>query len=105
MNDTRTARPMILAYLAALAVLVLFSSALGFLITTFLFAFSGGQARMVAVVNIGALVVVVVLILVAVVAWVIRSPVEAIKWTAIATGVAWLTAIIVEWILSFSLGA
>lgn len=96
---------MILAYLAALAVLVLFSSALGFLITTFLFAFSGGQARMVAVVNVGALVVVVVLILVAVVAWVIRSPGEAIKWTAIATGVAWLTAIIVEWILSFSLGA
>ena len=96
---------MILAYVAAVAVIVLFSSAVGYLLTTFLFAFSGGQYRMVRVVNLGALIVIAVLIVVAVVAWLVRSPAAAIKWTAIATGVAWLVAVIVEWVISFSLGA
>jgi hypothetical protein len=29
----------------------------------------------------------------------------AVKWVAIATGASWAIALIVEWILSFSLGA
>jgi hypothetical protein len=76
-----------------------------FLATTFLFHFSSGQDRMGPVVNYGALAVVAGTSLLAVVTWRIRSPAAALKWTAIATPVAWVAAALVEWVLSFSLGA
>jgi hypothetical protein len=60
---------------------------------------------MVQVVGIGAVSVITVDVLVAVVAWRLRSPVAAIKWTAVATGAGWVVAIIAEWLISFSLGA
>ena len=74
-------------------------------VTVFLFAFSGGQARMEPVVNYGALAVVAATILVAIVSWRARSPAEAVKYTAIATGVLWVAALIGEWGFSFTLGA
>ena len=76
-----------------------------FLATTFLFHFSSGQDRMGPVVNYGALAVVAGTSLLALIAWRIRSPAAALKWAAIATPVAWVAAALVEWVLSFSLGA
>jgi hypothetical protein len=66
-----------------------------------------GRARtspLLAVVAI-ALVVVGLGALVAAGTWIFRSPVAAIKWAAIATGVGWVAAIISEWLISFKLGA
>lgn len=60
---------------------------------------------MVAVVNLGALAVISLGILVAAVTWRVRSAAAAIKWTAIASGVGWLAALVSEWLLSFKLGA
>jgi hypothetical protein len=88
-----------------LAAIVLPAAGFGYVITTFLFAFSGGQYRMVQVVGIGAMAVIAVNVLVAVVAWRLRSPGAAIKWTAAAVGASWAVALIAEWLLSFSLGA
>jgi hypothetical protein len=75
------------------------------LVTTFLFNFSAGQSRMGPVVNYGALAVIAATALVAVVTWRTRSPADAVKYTAIATGVLWVVALIVEWGFSFALGA
>ena len=88
----------------ALAVVVLAAGAFGYLVTTFLFAFSSGQFRMVQVVNLVALAVIVSSFVVAAVAWIVRSPIDALKWTVIATGVGWVAAIAIEFVLSFSLG-
>ena len=93
------------ASIVVIAAILLPTSAFGYLVTTFLFAFSGGQYRMVQVVNAGALLVVGLVTVVAIVAWWRTSPDGAIKWTAIATGIAWLAAIAVEWALSFEFGA
>ena len=60
---------------------------------------------MVTVVNVGALAVIGLNLLVAMVAWRLRSPIAAIKWTAVAAGAAWVLALLTEWIISFSLGA
>ena len=83
-GPTRTSAPL---GMVAIAVIVLGVAAVGYLVTTFLFAFSGGQYRMVAVVNLGAVAVISLGVLVAAVKWIVRSSAEAIKWTAIATDV------------------
>ncbi len=76
-----------------------------YLVTTFLFHFSSGQDRMGPVVNYSALGVVAGTLLLAPVVWKVRSPGAALRWTAIATPVAWVVAVIVEWGLSFAFGA
>jgi hypothetical protein len=75
-----------------------------FLVTTFLFHFSGSQVRMGPVVNYGALAVIAGTMLLAAIAWKIRSPTAAVASAAIATPVAWAVAVFVEWLLSFALG-
>jgi len=92
-------------WVLVLATIVLPAAGVGYLVTTFLFAFSGGQFRMVQVVGIGAVAVITVNVVVAGLAWRLRSPVAAIKWTAAAVGASWAVALIAEWLLSFSLGA
>ncbi len=77
-----------------------------FLVTTFLFAFSGGQYRMVPVVQYGALTAIGASAIAAAAAgWRLRSGYAATIATAIATGVAWMAAVLVEFGLSFFLGA
>ena len=105
MGDTGPSRTSAPLGMVAIAVIVLGVAAVGYLVTTFLFAFSGGQYRMVAVVNLGAVAVISLGVLVAAVKWIVRSSAEAIKWTAIATGGGWVAALIAEWLFSFSLGA
>jgi hypothetical protein len=68
-----------LAMAAAIAAVVL-AAAFGYLVTTFFFAFSGGQARMVGVVNLVAVSVVVSSFAVAAVVWVLSSPMHALQW-------------------------
>lgn len=105
MRNAGPARTPALLLIVAIAAIVLPAAGVGYLATTFLFAFSGGQYRMVEVVNVGALAVIGLDVLVALVTWTLRSPAAAIKWTAIATGVGWVAAVIVEWLVSFTLGA
>lgn len=81
------------------------AAAFMFLVTTFLFHFSGGQSRMEPVVNYGALAVIAATALVALVTWRRRSQADAVKYTAIATAVFWVAAVFVEWGFSFALGA
>jgi hypothetical protein len=71
----------------------------GFLygVSVFLFAFSGGQYRMVDVVNYAALAVIALMIVLAAIVWKIRSPAAATKFSAIGTPVAWVVALFVEW--------
>jgi hypothetical protein len=88
----------------AIAVVVLAAGAFGYLLTTFLFAFSGGQYRMVAVVNLVAVAVVVASFVVAALTWMLRSPMHALQWAAIGTTIGWIVAIAIEFVLSFSLG-
>jgi hypothetical protein len=88
----------------AIAVVVLAAGAFGYLLTTFLFAFSGGQYRMVAVVNLVAVAVVVASLVVAALTWILRSPMHALQWAAIGTSIGWIVAIAIEFVLSFSLG-
>src|SRR5256885_8528870 len=92
-------------WVIALAGIVLAPGAFGYLATTFLFAFSGGQYRMIAVVNVVALVVVALGAVVAALAWRLRSAAAAVILTAIVTGAGWVAAVIGEWLLSFRLGA
>ena len=105
MNRPGPAAPPAFVWVLVLAAIVLPAAGFGYLVTTFLFAFSGGQYRMVAVVNAGAAAVLALDVLVAALAWLLRSPVAAVKWTAITTGAGWVVAVIAEWLLSFSLGA
>jgi hypothetical protein len=104
-GSPRPAKVSVPLVILAIAAIVLGAAAGGYLVTTFLFAFSGGQNRMVVVVNLGALIVVALDILVAAATWILRSPADAIKWTAIAAGAGWAAALIAEWVLSFWLGA
>jgi hypothetical protein len=94
-----------LALAVSLFLVIVPAAAFMFLVTTFLFSFSSGQSRMGPVVNYGALAVIVIAVLVAAVAWRLRPPNQAIKYTAIATGVLWVVAVFAEWGLSFALGA
>jgi len=81
------------------------SAGVMYLITSFLFAFSGGQYRMVPVVGYGALAVIGATLSIAIVVWRLRSLAAAVKWAAIATALGWALAIVGEWILSFGLGS
>ena len=95
MGDPRPAKTSAVPLLIAIALIVVSAGGFGYLVTTFLFAFSGGQYRMVAVVNVVALMVVA-----------LGAGAAAVSWrTAIATGIGWVTAIVAEWLISFSLGA
>ncbi len=105
MGDRGPATTPAAIWIVAIAAIVLPAAGFGYLVTTFLFAFSGGQSRMVAVVNLGALTMIGLDGVVAAVAWRLRSPAAAVKWTAIATGVGWLATVIAEWLISFRLGA
>jgi hypothetical protein len=92
-------------WIGVIVLVVLAVGAVGYLVSTFLFAFSGGQYRMVEVVNLGALAVIAVGVITAAALWKLRSPVAGVVGAAMATGVAWIIAMIAEWVLSFSLGA
>jgi hypothetical protein len=84
---------------------VLLAGAFMYLVTTFFFGFSGGQYRMGPVVVYGALAAMAATLIVAAIAWRIRSPAAATAWAGIATAVAWAVAIFVEWRMSYVLGA
>jgi hypothetical protein len=58
MNASRPTAKQRLLWAVLIGSMVLVAAAFGYLVTTFLFAFSGGQYRMVTVVNTGALAVV-----------------------------------------------
>jgi hypothetical protein len=91
----------------AILIVLLIAVISGFMyaVSTFLFAFSGGQSRMVPIVEYGAIAVVAAMILLAAIVWRLRSPVTAAKYAAIATPAAWVVAMFVEWALSFEFGA
>ena len=75
-----------------------------YLITTFLFAFSGGQVRMVPVVNSGFLIVSAGVLIMGMISLIIsQSLSKAIKSMLITTVFAWLLTWITYWILSFRL--
>src|SRR2546430_11149350 len=82
----------------AVVLLVAVSAGLMYLITSFLFAFSGGQYRMVPVVGYGALAVIGATLLIAIVVWRLRSLAAAVKWAGLAPGLGWGPATIGEWI-------
>ena len=107
MHDT--ARPMALGVKVVIALLIGFViaiiSGVMYEVTIFLFYFSGGQSRMGPVVNYGALVVIAATVLFAAIVWRKRSPTTAAISAAIGTPVAWVAAIVVEWGISFELGA
>ena len=84
----------------ALVIIIGLGGGFMWLVTTFLFHFSGGQVKMGPVVDYGALVVIGLTILVAVAAWIFRSPVAAVKVAAITAAVAWVVAVFVEWLFS-----
>ena len=94
----------VIVALAAVFIIVAISGFFFFL-TTFLFAFSGGQYRMEPVVQYGALAVIAAMVLLAAVVWKLRSPTAAVLCAAIATPAAWVVAMMVEWAFSFVLGA
>ena len=75
-----------------------------YLITTFLFAFSGGQYRMVSVVGYGAMAVAAGTLLVTAIVWMQRSLAAAAKTAGLALAVGWVAAVFVEWLLSLVLG-
>lgn len=104
-SGTRPARIPAALAIVAIAAITVPAAGFGYLVTTFLFAFSGGQYRMVAVVNAGALTVITLTVVIGAAAWRLRSPVAAIISTAIATWVLWVAALIAEWLISFRLGA
>jgi uncharacterized membrane-anchored protein len=85
--------------IAGLAIVFIIGLVSGFmyLVTTFLFNFSGGQVRMGPVVHYGAIAVVALMLLLAVIVWRVRSPIAALVVAAIATPVAWVLAVVVEW--------
>ena len=93
------------AWLVITGATIVVSAAFMFGVTTFLFAFSGGQSRMVAVVNFGAVAMIAIGVVTAVVAWIVRPGATAAIVTAAVTGAGWLVTAIVEFILSFWLGA
>src|SRR2546421_2926829 len=104
MGDTGPARTSAPLGTVAVTGIVLGVAAVGYLVTTFLFAFSGGQYRMVAVVNLGAVAVISLGVLVAAGGWVGRSSAEGIKWTGLAKGGGLGAAPHPAWLVSLSLG-
>lgn len=84
----------------ALVVIIGLGGGFMWLVTTFLFHFSGGQVKMGPVVDYGALVVIALTALLTVITWMVRSPAAALKVGASATAVAWVVAVVVEWAFS-----
>ncbi|HEX2680590.1 MAG TPA: hypothetical protein VHM88_21360 [Candidatus Acidoferrales bacterium] len=93
------------AWLVIIAAGIVVSAAFMFGVTTFLFAFSSGQSRMVQVVNYGALAMLVISVVTAIASWILRPGATAAKATAAVVAVGWFVTTIVEFILSFFLGA
>jgi len=81
------------------------AAAFGWLVTTFLFAFSGGQYRMVPVVGYGVAAMIVVPLGAAAVVWKLRSAPAGLLAAVAAAGIGWIVTLVVEWLISFSLGA
>jgi len=98
-------RPPTWATVLSIALIVGLIAPVMYLVTTFLFHFSGGQYRMGPVVDYGALAVIASTLLLTAIVWKVRSPAAALKCAAIAAPVAWVVAILVEWGFSFALGA
>ena len=76
-------------------------------VTTFLFAFSGGQVRMEPVVRYGAYAAFAAAMLLATVAWRLwlPSPTGAVIGATISAVAAWAVAVFIEWRASFVVGA
>ena len=94
-----------LVWVLIIAAIVLIPAVFMYLATTFLFAFSGGQYRMVAVVNLGALAVIALGVASAALGWRLRGAPFAAVAAGAATAIGWAAAVGVEWGLSFWLGA
>lgn len=92
-------------WILAVVGVVLPAAAFGWLATTFLFAFSGGQYRMVPVVDYGAAAMIVVPLAAAAVVWRLRSAPAGLLAAVAAAAVGWIVTLVVEWLISFSLGA
>ena len=86
--------------IGALVLIIGLGGGFMWLVTTFLFHFSGGQVKMGPVVDYGALLVIALTILVAIAAWILRSPVAAVKLAGVTAAVAWVVAVLVEWLFS-----
>jgi hypothetical protein len=99
---TRTTK-VVVALLVVFIIAVISAAMYG--VTTFLFHFSGGQARMGPVVDYGAIVVITVSLVIAAIVWKRRSPTAAAIYAAVGTPAAWVVAVFIEWCLSFVLGA
>jgi hypothetical protein len=98
-------RPAKIAVALVIVIGVALASGFMFGVTTFLFNFSGGQYRMGPVVGYGALAAMTATLLVAAIAWKIRSPAAAVLSTGVALAVNWTVAIFVEWRISYVLGS
>ena len=92
-------------WIGGIAAIVVVPAMFMYLVTTFLFAFSGGQTRMVGVVNAVALAMVAITIVVAAVTWRWRSAPVAVAVTAAVSAAGWFLAVVGEWVVSFFLGA
>lgn len=73
-------------------------------VTTFLFAFSGGEVRMVPVVREAAYVASGASFLLSAMVWLLRSSQAAVITAALGTLAVWLVTVFVEWRLTFVLG-
>ena len=97
------------SWLALLLVWVVVCGPVGvvmYLVTTFLFAFSGGQYRMVPIVDAGPWTVAGAALLLGAVSLVAtRSLLRAVQTLVVSTAAGWLLAGVVYWVLSFWLGA
>jgi hypothetical protein len=76
-------------------------------VTTFLFAFSGGQYRMEPVVRYGAFAAFAAAMLLAAILWRLRlqSPTAAVIGATFCAIAIWALVVFVEWRISFVLGA
>lgn len=92
-------------WIAGITAIVVLPALFMYLVTTFLFAFSSGQSRMLGVVNAVDVAMVAITVVVAAVTWRWRAAAAAAAITAVVTAVGWFVAVIAEWILSFFLGA
>ena len=92
-------------WVIVIAITIAIPAVVMYRVTTFLFAFSGGQYRMVAVVNYAALAMIAITLLAAAIAWRARSAAVAAVTAAAVTLGGWVATVVTEWVLSFSLGA
>lgn len=89
----------------AIGALVFGAAIVMWLVTTFLFAFSGSQYRMVTVVGVGALIMVVLPLAGVAIGWRVGTSARRFMVAAAMTGIGWLITVVVEWLLSFWFGA